>query len=81
MQESLRSDALAIWNAGLNAVRSDRLVREALRVDGGTLIIGEEEISLASVRHITVVGAGKAARAWRRPWKKCLARRFAKRNN
>src|SRR5580692_3244987 len=60
MPSALLSDALAIWHAGLNAVRSDRLVREAMHVDGQTLVIGDEEIPLPSLRSILVVGAGKA---------------------
>lgn len=54
------SDALAIWNAGLEAVRSERLVRQALRVEGPSLFVGEEPLPLASIRRIVVVGAGKA---------------------
>ena len=62
----LRADALAIWNAGVDAVRSDRLVERNLRVVGDWLRIGEEasgepiEIDLAQVGRIAVVGAGKA---------------------
>ena len=57
---ALLTDALAIWHAGLNAVRSDRLVCEALRVEGPLLVIGDEEIPLRGLRRIVVVGAGKA---------------------
>jgi glycerate 2-kinase len=57
---ALLSDALAIWHAGLAAVRSDRLVRDAIHVAGDTLIAGDEEIPLATTRRIAVVGAGKA---------------------
>jgi glycerate 2-kinase len=56
----LLSDALAIWHAGLAAVRSDRLVREAMHLDGSALSVGEEEIPLAEIRRIAIVGAGKA---------------------
>lgn len=59
--EQLRSDALRIWQAGVQAVRSDRLVREAVRVEGERLLIGDlAHIDLARVRRIEVVGAGKA---------------------
>lgn len=64
--EQLRADAMAIWNAGVDAVRSDRLVERNLVVDGDWLRIGEEgsgdpiEIELARLRRIAVVGAGKA---------------------
>ena len=49
------------------AVRSQRLVRQSLRVEGGDLLIGNEpyaspalRLPLASIRRIVVVGAGKA---------------------
>ncbi|MGI8981077.1 MAG: glycerate kinase type-2 family protein [Pirellulaceae bacterium] len=58
--ELLRKDALAIWQAGVDAVRSDRLVRECMHVAGSQLLIGEEPIDLPSIRRIAVVGAGKA---------------------
>jgi hydroxypyruvate reductase len=56
----LREDALAIWQAGVEAVRSDRLVSEHVRVDGETLHIGDDEIDLRDVGRVIVVGAGKA---------------------
>ena len=45
----LRNDALAIWRAGVEAVRSDRLVRENVQVEGSTLHIAGEEIDLDAV--------------------------------
>ncbi|MEI8372021.1 MAG: DUF4147 domain-containing protein [Planctomycetota bacterium] len=60
MSRTLLSDALAIWHAGLNAVRSDQLIRESLHVEGPLLVVGDEEISLRNLRRIVVVGAGKA---------------------
>ncbi len=58
--DRLRRDALAIWQAGVDAVRSEKLVHDALRVDGPQLAVGEEGFPLAAVRRIAVVGAGKA---------------------
>jgi glycerate 2-kinase len=58
--EQLRRDALQIWQAGVDVVRSDRLVREHLRVEGPTLVIGEDRLDLDAIRRIAVVGAGKA---------------------
>ncbi|MBC7855431.1 MAG: DUF4147 domain-containing protein [Pirellulaceae bacterium] len=58
--DQLRNDALAIWQAGVDAVRSDRLVRECVQVAGSQLLVGEEPIDLPSIRRIAVVGAGKA---------------------
>jgi hydroxypyruvate reductase len=56
----LRADALAIWQAGVEAVRSDRLVKETVQVDGDSLLIGDETIDLSKIGRISVVGAGKA---------------------
>lgn len=58
--QQLHDDALAIWRAGVEAVQSDRLVRENLRVEGDWLLIGDEELPLARVGRLVVVGAGKA---------------------
>lgn len=58
--QQCRQDALAIWQAGVDAVRSDRLIRDNLRVAGQTLCIGDESIDLNQVGRIAVVGAGKA---------------------
>jgi glycerate 2-kinase len=56
----LRDDALRIWQAGLEAVRSERLVRDAMGVEGRRLRVGDERIPLDSIGRIAVVGAGKA---------------------
>ncbi len=56
----LRRDALRIWHAGVEAVRSERLVRSALRVEGNTLWLGEEPLALDRIGRIAVVGGGKA---------------------
>jgi len=58
--EQLRSDARQIWRAGLEAVRSDRLVENTVRVEGQTLLVDEEPLDLAAIGRIVVVGAGKA---------------------
>ena len=56
----LREDALAIWHAGVAAVRSDQLIKDHVQVAGDTLLVGDDEISLANIGRIFVVGAGKA---------------------
>jgi hydroxypyruvate reductase len=58
--DKLRADALAIWRAAVEAVRSDRLVRDNVRVSGDTLEIAGESIALKPGGRIIVVGAGKA---------------------
>lgn len=59
--EQLRADALRIWQAGLDAVRSPQLIFDAVEVEGSTLRIGEEFIDLDAIDRIAVVGGGKAA--------------------
>lgn len=59
-QQQLREDALAIWQAGVDAVNSERLVRENVCVEGADLIVGDEVFPLADISRIAVVGAGKA---------------------
>jgi hydroxypyruvate reductase len=57
----LRADALRIWQAGLDAVRSERLIREHLTLDGHWLSIADDEpLDLERIERIVVVGAGKA---------------------
>ncbi len=56
----LRDDALAIWQAGVDAVRSDRLVLDTVHVDAGQLVVGDQILSLDGIRRIVVVGCGKA---------------------
>jgi glycerate 2-kinase len=58
--QQLRRDALAIWQAGVDAVRGERLARQAMHVDGNTLWVDDEPIDLAGIRKIAIVGAGKA---------------------
>jgi glycerate 2-kinase len=56
----LRDDALQIWQAGVRAVDSARLVRQSCRVDEDFLHVGDVSLPLPSIRRIVVVGAGKA---------------------
>lgn len=55
-----RDHTLRIWQAGLEAVRSERLMSDTVRVEGDALWITDEPIDLRAVRRIAVVGAGKA---------------------
>ena len=58
--QQLRHDAIRIWRAGVEAVDSERLVLQNLSVEGSTLMVGRQSISLDTVGRIGVVGAGKA---------------------
>ena len=55
-----REQAVAIWKAGVAAVASDRLVRDAVAADGGTLTVLGERFGAADHDRLVVVGAGKA---------------------
>lgn len=59
--EQLRREALAIWQSGVDAVRSDRLVQEQVHVEDQTLWLGDEPLPLTGIERIVVVGAGKAS--------------------
>jgi glycerate 2-kinase len=58
--QQLRDDALAIWRAGVEGVRSDRLVRANVQVEGDVLRIADHEFPLGEIERIAVVGGGKA---------------------
>lgn len=57
-----RLEVQSIWNAAVQAVRGDHLVREAVRVEGDRLTVGPESWRLSDVDRIEVLGAGKAVR-------------------
>ncbi|HUQ69261.1 MAG TPA: DUF4147 domain-containing protein [Planctomycetaceae bacterium] len=57
---ALRDDAVAIWTAGVRAVDSAALVRQAVERRGDQLVIAGESIPLGDVDRIVVLGGGKA---------------------
>lgn len=60
---SLRQDAFAIWQAGVDAVRGDRLIKRQVETEGDAVRIGDEWIDTSAFRRLLVVGAGKASGA------------------
>ncbi|MCA9109104.1 MAG: DUF4147 domain-containing protein [Planctomycetaceae bacterium] len=56
----LRRDAIAIWQAGVDAVNAERLVQSVVRFEGSTLSIAGEQWAIDRVGRIAVVGGGKA---------------------
>lgn len=58
-----RRDAVAIWTAGVDAVRAAPLVRRAVSVEGDLLTVADHSWSRADFDRIWLVGAGKAATA------------------
>ncbi|QDU79575.1 Putative hydroxypyruvate reductase [Polystyrenella longa] len=69
---ALREDALAIWEAGVAAVDSARLVRGNLECTTDKLAIAGEEFSLAEVDRVIVVGTGKAGAGMAGAVEECL---------
>jgi glycerate 2-kinase len=61
MPSSLRSQALAIFQAALKAAAPAEAVRRSVRLTRGTLLAGRKRYSLAKFRNIYVIGAGKAS--------------------
>ncbi|MGQ0633315.1 MAG: glycerate kinase type-2 family protein [Planctomycetaceae bacterium] len=58
--DQLRTDALAIWRAGVDAVGAERLVHNVMRCTAAQLSVCGHEFALAELGRIAVVGAGKA---------------------
>jgi hydroxypyruvate reductase len=56
----LTRDAIAIWLAGVNAVRSDTVVAEQIHWDGRWLTIADQVFDLKCSDQLVIVGAGKA---------------------
>ncbi|MFN8707829.1 MAG: glycerate kinase [Planctomyces sp.] len=56
----LRADAIQIWEAGVGAADSSRLVQTSVRLHPDRMSISGHEFLLDGVSHIEVVGAGKA---------------------
>lgn len=57
---TLRADTVEIWNAGVAAVDSARLVGQTVMRRGEQLEIAGETYALADIERIVVVGGGKA---------------------
>ena len=57
---TLREQARAIWEAGVVAVASDRLVRNVVSCDGHTLAVCGESFAVDSLERVIVLGTGKA---------------------
>ena len=68
----LRTDARAIWDAGVAAANPDRLIGDALRVEGDHLVIGQSTLDLNGIGRIAVVGCGKAGAAMSHAVQKAL---------
>lgn len=54
-------DALAIWNAGVQAVQPANLIANHIELQGNLLSIRDQEFDLSDVTRLVVVGGGKAS--------------------
>jgi len=57
---SITRDAIAIWLAGVNAVRADTVVADQTQWDGRWLTIADQVFDLKNAGQLVIVGAGKA---------------------
>jgi glycerate 2-kinase len=63
-QLPLVQDALAIWKAGVDAVRADWLVEKSITIQGDNLIVDDQSIcNLRIIDRVLVIGGGKASAA------------------
>lgn len=53
-------DALAIWRAGVEAVRAESVVARQVRWDGSWFLIDETPYDFRGIERLVIVGAGKA---------------------
>ncbi len=60
---SLRNDAIEIWQSGLDAVDARKLVRKNVFIENDHLRIGPKSFSVNKVDKLVVVGFGKASAA------------------
>jgi hydroxypyruvate reductase len=73
--QQLRDDALAIWQAGVNAVRANRLIADNVQVIDDLLLVAGHEFALRDIDRIVVVGAGKAGAGMARGLEQALGER------
>ncbi len=59
-QQQLTRDAIAIWLAGVEAVRADRVVEQQTNWDGRWLTIADQVFDLKDAQQLIIIGAGKA---------------------
>ena len=60
--DGLTRDGLRIWQAGVDAVRADRVLRDRVHWDGRFLAVRGETMDLQDAQRFIVIGAGKADR-------------------
>ncbi len=74
--EKLREDALAIFQAGLEAVDPAIALKRLVKLQDGRLIVGNRDYDLSSYEGVYVIGAGKASAAMAQPIEELLGTRI-----
>lgn len=74
-----RTDALAIIEAGYQAIRIDHLARQTITVRGDVLSVEGHDYNLKNYRHVYVVGVGKGSALLARQVEKLVGHRRIKR--
>ncbi len=75
--EQLRRDALAIFNAAVNAVDAANAVKRHVCLDGSTLEVAGRSYALAGFNNIYLIGAGKAVVPMAQAMEELLGARLA----
>ncbi len=57
----IRKDAINVLEAGLDAIRTNRVIKETVRLRGSKLLVGTQSWNLSDFHKIYVIGIGKAA--------------------
>ena len=73
----MRRDAHAIFRASLEAADPEKAVRQAVRVEADSLVVGTRRYDLRKFRSVQVVGAGKASATMARAVERLLGRRVS----
>lgn len=72
-EKTLRSHAMEILTAGIDAVRPDEAVERAMHLDGRTLVVGDGRYDLDAYDRVIVVGFGKASASMAKAVEQVLA--------
>ena len=59
-----KKDVLLIFKAAIAAVHPSRLLQDQLSVTENSFVFGGQSFPKSSIRHIYVIGAGKAPQPW-----------------
>jgi glycerate 2-kinase len=76
-ESKLRSDALSIFQAGIQAANPVDAVERYLRIEGDTLSVAQKSYPLGSFKRVWIVGMGKASAIMAKPLMERLGDRIS----